>query len=256
MVRLNLMRLIEGLRLRASAAWLWLLRPRTVRVAGPAAFAVGLALITAGLLISLTGGEGGGPARSANPAEPVGSPAIAFRVPPLMRNAFAFLVPEVQPRAGFRIVIEALDVDADVVKLGMTPDKVPQVPDTGAKVAWYEFTAKPGEGGNAVMAGHVRWAGDPGAFADLDELEEGDEIRLAWDDGRESVYEVVSSFEINPKRRDAVQVLAPIAEDVLTLITCSGTFVPDAESPLGGDFTRRIVVRARLVQPAVADISP
>jgi LPXTG-site transpeptidase (sortase) family protein len=256
MLRQDLKRIRESLRTTATSGWRWLLRPRTVRIAGPAAFAVGIALIVGGLLIVLGGSEGDGGARSAQPGEPEGAAATAFQVPPFMRNALAFLVPALQPRAGFHIVIESLDVNADVVALGMTPDKVPQVPDTGAKVAWYEFTTKPGEGGNAVMAGHVRWAGDPGAFAHLDELERGDEISLAWDDGRESVYEVVSSFEVNPGRPDSLQVMAPTAEDALTLITCGGTFVPDADNPLGGDFTRRMVVRARLVQPAVGEISP
>jgi len=255
MRRQNLRHISESLRSKAVTAWQWLLRPRTVRIAGPAAFIVGVALIVGGLIMALGGGGDGG-AGSTDSNGPRGLAATRYQVPPLMRNAFGFLVPPEQPRAGFRLVIESLDVNADVVTLGLTPDKMPQVPDTGAKVAWYEFTAKPGEGGNAVMAGHVRWAGDPGAFADLDKLKKGDEIRLQWDDGRASLYEVVRSYEVNPKRPDSLQVLAPTAEDALTLITCGGTFVPDANNPLGGDFTRRMVVRARLVQPAVGEISP
>jgi len=256
MRRQDLRRISENLRFKAVTAWRWLLRPRTVRIAGPAAFAVGVALIVGGLVIARSGGGGDGGAGSAGLNEPQGLAATRYLVPPLMRNAYGFLVPAVQPRAGFRLVIDSLDVNADVVRLGLTPDKVPQVPDTGAKVAWYGFTARPGEGGNAVMAGHVRWAGDPGAFAELDKLTKGDEISLQWDDGRSSVYEVVRSFEVNPKEPDALQVLAPTADDTLTLITCGGTFVADSDSPLGGDFTQRMVVRARLVQPAVAEVRP
>jgi LPXTG-site transpeptidase (sortase) family protein len=101
----------------------------------------------------------------------------------------------------------------------------------------------------------VRWAGDHGVFAELDELEEGDLVRLIWLDGRRSVYEVFANREVNARDPNAVHVMSPTAEDTITLITCGGTFVVDSENPLGGDFTERVVIQARLVQPSVASLS-
>ncbi len=44
--------------------------------------------------------------------------------------------------------------------------------------------------------------------------------------------------------------MAPTAEDSITLITCGGTWVTDSNNPLGGDFTKRVVVRATLEEPS------
>ena len=54
--------------------------------------------------------------------------------------------------APLRMVVETLRVDAPVVELGLDKDGVPQVPLNGADVAWYNFSAKPGAGSNAVFA--------------------------------------------------------------------------------------------------------
>ena len=236
----------------------WLMEPGTIRIVGPAGFLVGIALVAAGLALVQFGGDDAGPA---NPGSERGqgsdSGAVFFQgaaypVPPHMVDAYRSLVPPVQPAAGFNLVIDALGLNAKVVRLGLTPDNVPQVPNDGRKVAWYEFTAKPGTGGNAVLAAHVRWAGDPGAFADLAELEDGDLMRLEWDDGGESVYEVFDSLVVDVKKPDSLRVMAPTRRDTLTLITCGGTFVADRDNPLGGDFTKRTVVQAHLVESSVA----
>jgi LPXTG-site transpeptidase (sortase) family protein len=173
-----------------------------------------------------------------------------------MVEARRYLVPPVQPSAGFRVVIDSIGVDALVVELGLDPRDVPQVPDDGAKVAWYEFSARPGTGSNALLSGHVRWAGDPGVFAGLDELDEGDIIRLRWTDGQESVYEVSTNVQVDADDPELLQAMGPSAVDTVTLITCGGTWVTDLDNPLGGDFTERVVVQARLVEPGVLAPSP
>ena len=231
----------------------WLVRPSTVRILGPATFLLGLTLVAIGLLLVPSSDSD----RSAVTAPgPTLVPATAYPVPADMAEARRYLVPPVQPSAGFRLVIDSLGVNAPVVRLGLDPRDVPQVPNDGAKVAWYDFSAKPGTGGNAVLAGHVRWAGDPGVLAELDELQEGDIIRLRWRDGRELVYEVSDNLLIDASHPDALRVMAPTPVDTITLFTCAGTFVPDANNPLGGDFTERVIVQARLEEPSAAALSP
>jgi LPXTG-site transpeptidase (sortase) family protein len=170
-------------------------------------------------------------------------------------RGISYRVPPRQVSAGFRLVIDSLGVNAAVVQLGLDPGDVPQVPNHAAKVAWYDFSATPGTGSNAVLAGHVRWAGDHGVFADLDELQNGDLIRLRWLDGTQSVYEVFVNLVVNVRDPDSIHVMSPTVEDTITLITCGGTFVADNDNPLGGDFTHRSVVQARLVEPSVAALS-
>lgn len=234
----------------------WLMRPRTVRVVGPAALAFGVALVVVGLLMASSGDGGRAPVSGPEFGRGItAQPGTAYPVPPEMVDALRYLVPEKQPLADFRIVIDSLGVNAQVVELGLDPRRVPQVPNEAARVAWYKFSAKPGTGDNAVLAGHVRWGGDRGSFADLEKLEAGDVIRLEWNDGGESVYEVVSNFELDSEDPETLRVMAPTSEDLLTLITCGGTFVADIDNPLGGDFTDRVIVRAALMQPNVAALS-
>jgi LPXTG-site transpeptidase (sortase) family protein len=235
------------------------MRPRTIRVVAPTVFLLGAALVVIGVLVIPSGGgddagpAGGDPGLWPGPGTIAGT---AYPVPPEMVRARSYLVPEVQPTADFRLMIDSIDVDAQVVELEMDPRGVPQVPNDGVKVAWYEFTATPGTGGNAVMSGHVRWAGDPGVFADLDELEKGDVIRLKWTDGKESVYEVSANREMDADDPKLLQAMGATKKDTITLITCAGTWVTDLEDPMGGDFTKRVVVQALLEEPSAAAFSP
>lgn len=225
-----------------------------------AAFVFGAALVTAGLLLFPSiQDEPGRPAPPAASEEqgatrddaPPGVPGTAHPVPAEAVPGVSYVVPEVQPWAGFRLQIEALGVNARVVQLDMDERRVPQVPHDASNVAWYEWSSLPGEGSNAVFAGHVRWGGNRGIFADLKKLSEGDIIRVKWDDGRELVYEVVDNFDVRVADRHSLQVMAPTPSDTLTLITCGGRFVADSGNPLGGDFSDRTVVRARLLEASV-----
>jgi LPXTG-site transpeptidase (sortase) family protein len=238
----------------------WLMRPRTVRIVAPAAFLAGVALVVGGLLVLTSGGGGsGGGAPGVSEEQPDGvtaQPGTGFRVPPRSVQGTGHRVPARQVSAGFRLVIDAINVNAPVMQLGVDASDAPQVPESAAKVAWYDFSAKPGTGSNAVMAGHVRWAGDHGVFAKLDELEAGDLVRLIWLDRTESVYEVFANREVNASDPSSLQVMSATAEDTITLITCGGTFVVDNDDPLGGDFTHRFVVQARMLEPSVSAIVP
>lgn len=183
------------------------------------------------------------PPRPASYDLPVGTgyydpgPAAVEQTPPPPSNA-----PSV------RMVIERIGVDAPVVTMGVQPDGVPEVPQNGEDVAWYDFSAKPGQGSNAVFAGHYTWGGGPAVFWNLDELQEGDIIRVVFLDGRELVYRVFANFTVDPDDPDSLQVMAPSESDIITLITCGGTWVPDRSEPLGGSYSERTIVQAELVQ--------
>jgi len=152
------------------------------------------------------------------------------------------------------MVIAEVGVYAPVSDYGMTEDLVPLVPNTGNEVAWYNFSARPGTGSNAIFAGHVVWSGG-GVFYNLDQVAAGDQVRLEGKDGTTLVYKISSVFQVNPKDPDSSKVLLPTDKDVITLITCSGKFKQTDDPILGGVYSHRLIVRGDLVsidKPAAA----
>ena len=152
----------------------------------------------------------------------------------------------------YRLIIEKIGVDAPVAAFGLDENAVPEVPYEGGVVAWYDFTAPPGMGGNAVFAGHYTWYGDA-VFRHLDELLPGDKVLLRGDNGVQLTYEVESNDSLDPTDPDARAVYAPTEKDTITLITCDGTFTRDGRPITGGDYDKRRVVRARFVGAVLAD---
>ena len=165
----------------------------------------------------------------------------------------------VRVRAPFHLVIESLGIYAPIVELGMDGDGVPQVPINGQDVAWYDFSAKPGEGSNTVLAGHINWARSPAVFFDLGDLQPGEVLRLIRDEvdegegdgGDELVYEVIDNFSVDPTDPESLKVMAPTEEDTITLITCGGTWILDPSEELGGSYDERTIIQARLVRSSL-----
>ena len=160
-----------------------------------------------------------------------------------------------------RIVISRIYVDAPIIELNIEPGTdLPAVPNAGDEVAWYDFSATPGVNSNAVFAGHVDWQTAngqpiPGAFYRLRELRIGDEIAVTLEDGSVLKYRVTGNVAVKWDDPNIVRAMGLTSEDVVTLITCGGTWekIPSHEN--GGNYTHRIVVRAeREVEaaPAVA----
>lgn len=147
-----------------------------------------------------------------------------------------------------RLVIESIGVDAPVVALGLDLEGIPQVPIEGPLVAWYHFSSLPVDRGNAVFSGHVEWGSAEAAFERLHEIEVGDRVSVTVGDGRVLQYDVVVLFEIDPTDPDALGLMRQTPGNVITLITCGGTWVPDEEQFFGGDYSQRLVVRAIQVE--------
>ena len=150
-----------------------------------------------------------------------------------------------------RIAIPQIGVDATVLALGRDPGNNPGVPDSGGDVAWYTFTAPPGRGNNAVFSGHVDWYywGQPGegVFYHLRELQIGDEITVGLEDGAQLRYRVTGNVAVAYDDPDIGRVMDPTSNDVVTLITCGGTWLRDYSNPNGGNYSHRVVVRAERV---------
>jgi sortase (surface protein transpeptidase) len=150
-----------------------------------------------------------------------------------------------------RMIIEKINVDAPVITLGLDEDLVPEVPDGPSEVAWYDWTSKPGWGSNAVFSGHVDWTihGQPviGVFYYLHDVGLDDVIKIVLEDGTEYRYSVTANQAMSDDDPDTIKVMGPTPNDVITLITCGGTWIRDWTNPLGGYYTMRQIVRAELI---------
>ena len=123
-----------------------------------------------------------------------------------------------------QVVIDAIGVSAAVVAVALEPDGALSPPSDPSIVGWHSGSPIPGDRGPAVMVGHVDSADGPAVFADLDDLEPGDEIDVENGDGYIASF-AVSSVTRHPKRvfpTDAVY--GPTPESELHLITCGGPF--------------------------------
>jgi LPXTG-site transpeptidase (sortase) family protein len=158
-------------------------------------------------------------------------------------------LPEVATPA--RMVIEKMGMDAPIITLGLDANRLPEVPDDPDVVAWYDFSTKPGQGSNAVFGGHVDWTvnGQPvtAVFWGLGELEEGDVVKILLKDDSELQYRVTDNVALGYDDPEGVKVMYRTPNDVITLISCGGTWVSDPSNPLGGNYTHRVVVRAKRV---------
>jgi LPXTG-site transpeptidase (sortase) family protein len=152
-----------------------------------------------------------------------------------------------------RIVIPAAEIDAPIVVKGVSDDGVMQSPDNAVDVAWYDFSAHPGFGGNAVFAGHVDYIRvGPAVFWNIKDLNPGDLIEVRLEDGTVYQYGVTVKQQYDAATAPVETIVGPTPRETVTLITCSGSF-----SGATGQYDKRLVVQAeRLPADAPAALPP
>jgi len=113
-----------------------------------------------------------------------------------------------------------------VVGLGIDSSGAMETPSGVWEAAWYNFSSRPGQGGNAVFSGHVDalFTGDPGpaAFYSLKDLDEGDIIEVTMANGTVYKYAVSSKWSVDPNNADVGSIVGRTPNEVITLITCGG----------------------------------
>lgn len=113
-----------------------------------------------------------------------------------------------------RLVIPKIGVDYEIVE---GPDE-----KSLKRGIWrIPQTSTPDKGGNTVLTGHrFRYLSGPKTLYLLDQMEVGDIIIVYWK-GEEYDYKVVERRIVNP---DAVEILDPTPEPLLTIFTCTPLF--------------------------------
>ena len=151
-----------------------------------------------------------------------------------------------------RIVIEKAKIDAPIVDKGVNEEGVMQAPDNATDVAWYDFSAHPGFGGNAVFAAHVDYIRvGPAVFWNLKDLEAGDLIRVRLADGTEYRYTVTFKKQFDAATAPVNDIVGPTPKETVTLITCGGTF-----NAATHQYDKRLVVRAERVVEGTPPAAP
>ena len=151
-----------------------------------------------------------------------------------------------------RLVIPAAKVDANVVTLSLDGNDAMPAPGNAWDVAWYDFSARPGTGSNAVFSGHVDYH-DVGAavFWNLRDLQQGDLVEVQLSDG--TVYQYsVDALDCTPADTAPINlIVGPTMSEVVTLITCCGTFDSSTHQ-----YDKRLIVRADRIYPATPEATP
>ncbi|OGO51556.1 MAG: hypothetical protein A2148_01395 [Chloroflexi bacterium RBG_16_68_14] len=139
-----------------------------------------------------------------------------------------------------RILIPAIEVDAPISIKGTDAAGVMETPNGPWDVAWYDFSARPGAGSNAVFSGHVDYVDvGPAVFWRLRELAPEDIVEVRLEDGTVYRYRVAAMDTVEAATADVAKIVGATEQEMATLITCTGTF--DAST---GQYDKRLIVRA------------
>lgn len=148
---------------------------------------------------------------------------------------------EISRQLPVRLRIPSINVDASIESVGLTAERVMEVPKNSLNVGWYKLGALPGGVGSAVIDGHVDTEnGKAGVFANLYKLKPGDKITVENADGKIITFIVKKSQTFDPGLADAVFSNDGIH---LNLITCDGIWDGTKKS-----YSKRLVVFADILQ--------
>lgn len=209
-----------------------------------------IAAIAAAVLLSACAGDPDPGATASPPAgaasAPAPSPATPSATPAPPAGAdTASAGSRVPAGAGLdpaRISIPAIDVEAEIVDLGLNPDGTMEVPEDFSVTGWFRHGSRPGQQGPAIIAGHVDSTTGPAVFYRLRELQPGQRIRVAAPDGAAVTFAVQRVGQY-PKEAFPTEAVYAFTEDpALRLVTCGGPF-----NETIGHYEHNVIVFARRV---------
>jgi sortase (surface protein transpeptidase) len=135
--------------------------------------------------------------------------------------------------------IPALGIAQDLVGLGVADDGTAEVPVDFDDVGWFTPGGRPGARGPTVLMGHVDSTAGPAVSYVLRDLAAGDTVDLTVADGSVATYTVTGTEQVADDTFPTAAVFGATADDVLRLITCTGSFDAGARS-----YTDNLVVTA------------
>lgn len=138
-----------------------------------------------------------------------------------------------------RLIIPAINVDANIQHLGVTQGGEMEVPDNSVDVGWFKLGSIPGEKGSAVIAGHFDGkSGETGVFTNLHKLKKGDKLYVQDEKGISTSFVVREMRTYDPGYADEVFSSNDNGAH-LNLVTCDGVWDKNKKS-----YGKRLVVFA------------
>ena len=147
------------------------------------------------------------------------------------------------PNVPLKLKIPAIDVDANIQKIGLKSNGDMGAPTNYYDVGWYKFGPKPGDQGTAVIIGHLDTATSPYAvFFNLDKLKQGDLVYVKNGSGETLIFKIFGS-KIYQYNETPQEVFGPTDKKQLALITCTGNWMADKKM-----YDERLIIFASLVE--------
>ncbi len=140
-----------------------------------------------------------------------------------------------------RLTIPAINLDAAVEAVGLTPAGELTTPTFPDNAAWYRLGPRPGEPGNAVIIGHVDSLTRGAVFWDLRNLTPGSMIAVVGDDGVSHQFVVRNAERYPLGGAPLAKIFGPTEGTHLTLVTCDADTAFDRAS---GEYAGHLVVYA------------
>lgn len=144
--------------------------------------------------------------------------------------------------------IPAIDVNAQLLRLGLNRDgtmQVPALPAYAADAAWYKYSVTPGQVGASVIEGHIDSYSGPAVFYRLGALHPGDRVDVRLADGVTATFQVTGVRQYRKAEFPAKVIYAANGYAALRLITCGGTFDTATGHYLGSTVVFASLVSAR-----------
>ncbi len=142
------------------------------------------------------------------------------------------------PGLPLRLTIPSINVDTEIIRVGLDNNGSVAVPEGPSQVAWFQLGPRPGQKGSAIITGHFGpWKnGAHSVFDNLDKLKPGDKIYVKND------QDITLTFTVRESRiYDASETPAEVFNKnngiYLNLITCNGDWIASQKT-----YTKRLVV--------------
>lgn len=166
--------------------------------------------------------------------------SFAYKYKAYQKLIESFVLPEqVNPGLPIHLSIPVINVGAPVGSVGINSSGVMISPNGPDDTVWYNLGPRPGEIGNAVMAGHYgRWKDGSGSvFDNLSNLEKGDSVFVRDEKGAVVAFIVREIRTYSPVADASDVFISNDGKAHLNLITCDGVWDNTSKS-----YSKRLVV--------------
>jgi len=142
-----------------------------------------------------------------------------------------------------RFILPRIAVDAPIEAVGADHEGKMLLSTELDKVGWYKDAFKPGQKGNAVIAGHLDSATGIGAiFYNLSIVEPGDIMDVVSEDGTTYTFVVTAKATYPYDEVPSELVFGKSDEKHLNLVTCTGFWNPSTQN-----YSHRMLIYTNLI---------